>query len=495
MTPSILDLRTRSFLTTLCYDEHEPYFPADGTYYSSCDYFRRSSLDEIRGFWKKTVRLIRAGKAPAGLGIYLHWPFCSSRCSFCFCSMSEARSARRMEDYASLLKKEMEAFRDLFENIKFDSVYFGGGTPSFAPEKTLDGLLKHVRDSFPLTRSAEIYVEASPATLTEGKMRMLERNGVNRVTVGVQSMDPAVLARVKRRGQTRRVFDRALRLITGAPGVYSGVELMLGLEGQSLRSFLNDLELVMKKGPDAVYVFGFDPRPQTPFARAGKKLSGPLSAGREKLMPLLDRVARLYGYRTPTVEPNSPAYMRTISSQCREARRSGASILGLGAGSLSHAYGSAWYRHPPAEELGGGGSRIPPFFCMESGLEEEMRGYAVRHICVQGRVSRAGFKAFFGKDVMQVPALARTFRRAEAAGELRIGPEAIAFLDPNRARRLMFSKNLYSPRLVAKILSSHREEFRRFNRRFTDAEVAGLAPVADKRTAALMTTFEKPAAV
>ena len=479
------------FLTTLCRDEHEPYFPADGDGYSSCEYFRRSSLREVQGFWRKTAGLIRAGRAPRDLGLYLHWPFCPSRCAFCFCSMAVPRSASEMRAYARGLEREMEAFRGPLEGLPFTSVYLGGGTPTFIPDELLDGLLSRLRRSFTLAEGAEVYAEASPATLTKAKLDILRRHGVDRLTLGVQSLDPKVLSFGRRPGQTAASVARAVRMVREVPGIYSGVELMYGLEGQTPRSFLRDVVAVMKLGPDGVYLYGFDARPQTLFARAGKRLPPRVREEQLRMPGLLDKLARLYGYRPPSHHPDAPEYMSTISRQCRAARRSGASILGLGAGALSHAFGSAWYRHPPIEESSRAWGGLPPFTCLESPPAEEMRGYAVRHLYTQGELSRRGFRELFGKDPLAVPALARPLRGLASLGKLSIGAGLIAFKTQDRAQRVVFSKSLYSPGLERRLMEAHRAEHRDFLRRHPESSLKDLGPAADRRVAALMTTFER----
>jgi coproporphyrinogen III oxidase-like Fe-S oxidoreductase len=490
-TSSLEELRWHSFLTSLCNDEHEPYFPADGTYYSSCGYFRRSNIKEIKEYWRNTVNLIKDGKAPEEIGIYLHWPFCISQCLFCFCSMDVVKTTKEMRQYADVVKREIDELYPIFEGMQIASVYFGGGTPTLAPDDVLDDLLGHIRNRFTLSPDSEIYVEASPGTLTNSKMDILIKRGVNRITIGVQSLDSAVLKTNDRKNQPRKAVLDAIDRIAKAPGVYSGVELMFGMEGQTLKSFLKDLDEVMKKDLDAIYVFGFDPRPQTPFAQMGKVLPERIREGKVKMMPTLKKLASTYGYRPPTVRPESNAYLHTISSQCRVARRFGSSILGFGASALAHAYGSAWYRHPPIEETTRNWDRIQPYYCMESGSDEEMRGYAVRHMYAQGLISRQNFKNQFSMDVLDNRGLAKIFRKAETEGLICIDSTAVRFTKGDRSQRLVFSKRLYSDELHRRLRASHITDYAEFNAKFSDEDVLRFLPVADKRVAAMMTTFEK----
>jgi len=472
------------FLTSLVNEEHEAYFPTAGPAYLARDYFRPATLGRARGWWKNTLALIDEGRAPKELGLYVHWPFCSRRCAFCFCSTRVPKDAAEVRDYAAGLKAEMDSLKDLFGGRAFGSVYFGGGTPTFGDEEVLDDLLTHLRRSFKVASWAEFYYEASPATLTPEKMRLLRRHGVNHVTLGVQTMDPGVLKRIDRRGQTREVVDKAYGLMAREKGLIRSVDLMYGLEGQGKRSFLSDVVWAMKRRCHNLRIYAFDPRPQTRFASEGKPVRSGFREDQFTMMRLLDKATELYGYRLASSHPDFKDYLCGITRQCRVARRWGASVLGFGPSALSHAFGSAWYRRPVA-----GGARFEGF---PSGLLEEMRGYAVRQLYTPGEIPRAPFKALFGRDILEVSALAEALRGLEASGKLRLEKGSARFLSVERVERQVWGKHLFSPVLRAALLRSAAKERRAFLKRHARTPMDELIPLSGKRVAALMRMYYHP---
>ena len=97
-------------------------------------------------------------------------------------------------------------------------------------------------------------------------------------------------------------------------------------------------------------------------------------------------------------------------------------------------------------------------------------------------------------DVLENPGLASIFKDSERLGEVQIDRQAVRFLDRDRSKRLVFSKRLYSDKLHSKLKTAHKKAFSAFNSRYSDEEVLRFVPVADKRVAAMMTTFERTAA-
>ncbi len=446
------------FLSSFCYDDY--YFPMDGDF-QNYTYFPRASLDEVRACWKKTVRLMRHGRAPKDIGIYLHWPFCASRCRFCFCSMAVPRSRRETAATLRALHREIEGLRDIFVGVPFTSLWIGGGTPTFMPDADLDGLLESVRGSFTFAPDAQIYLESSPATLTESKADILERHGVNRLTLGVQSLDAKVLAAAERRGQTRAVVERAF-VLARERGMLVDMDLMFGLEGQSRVSFVRDLVWALKKKPDVLHVFAFDPKPQTVRSR---KTSDPNDL--HTLMEIADRLVRGGGYRMSRLDP------KTLKPDCPEerqdsaVRRQGASVLGLGMSAISHAFGSAWYCHPLMARGGRSGTagNIPAYHLMKSGVEEEMRGYALRNLSLFGRMSISDFRARFGTEPMRVRGLAGALRDLKTSGHLRIDRRAVTYARRDPIERGVALKRLYSPSLLRAIMRGRGRAYEAFKKR------------------------------
>ena len=120
-----------------------------------------------------------------GLGIYIHVPFCGRKCAYCdFYSVNWNKTAA--EEYTAAVLRNIRHYADSSEEV--DTVYFGGGTPSLLTSEQLRSIISGIRSSFSLDKSAEITLEANPCTLDPQKLRELRSIGINRLSIGVQSM-------------------------------------------------------------------------------------------------------------------------------------------------------------------------------------------------------------------------------------------------------------------------------------------------------------------
>ena len=123
---------------------------------------------------------------PEKLGLYIHIPFCRSKCDYCdFYSL--AGREERMDDYQKALLAHMKETAPLTRGWQVDTVYFGGGTPSFYGAKRLKELLRLISKRFDLAKDAEITVECNPDSVDLKTFQALRRAGVNRISLGVQS--------------------------------------------------------------------------------------------------------------------------------------------------------------------------------------------------------------------------------------------------------------------------------------------------------------------
>ena len=131
------------------------------------------------------------------LGLYVHIPFCRSKCDYCdFYSL--AGKEGRMDDYQKALLAHMKETAPLTRGWQVDTVYFGGATPSFYGEKRLREVLKTVAKRFDLAKDAEITVECNPDSVDWRSMARLRRAGVNRISLGAQSADEQQLRCIHR---------------------------------------------------------------------------------------------------------------------------------------------------------------------------------------------------------------------------------------------------------------------------------------------------------
>ena len=143
---------------------------------------------------------------PAPLGLYIHIPFCKSKCVYCdFYSLP--RSESRMDDYTDALCAHLAETAPFAAGHLVDTVYFGGGTPSLCAPEAVAGLLDHAATLFDCTAAEETTLEANPDDLTPAYLAVLRRAGVNRLSVGIQSFDDACLKLMNRRHNAAQAVE------------------------------------------------------------------------------------------------------------------------------------------------------------------------------------------------------------------------------------------------------------------------------------------------
>jgi oxygen-independent coproporphyrinogen III oxidase len=183
------------------------------------------------------------------LGLYLHVPFCHTRCHFCAFTLQIHREDR-VQHYLRALSTEMRlhATQRSLNGRRLDTVYFGGGTPTTLDASQLANILQHVRDSFGLDDGAEISIEAHPDTVTEDGLRQLVDAGFTRISFGAQSMDDSELLQIGRRTSGSRT-QAAVNLARAAGFANINLDLIYGVPGQTLESWLATLEAVLSVEP------------------------------------------------------------------------------------------------------------------------------------------------------------------------------------------------------------------------------------------------------
>ena len=205
------------------------------------------------------------------LGLYLHIPFCRSKCIYCdFYSLPSAED--RMDRYAAALCRHLKETAPQAAPYTVDTVYFGGGTPSYLGVKRLKKLLKTVEKHYALSREAEVTMEANPDSLRDWRdVRALRRAGVNRISLGVQSTDDAELktiGRVHTFAQVREAVDAVRR-----GGVKNlSLDLIYGLPDQTMERWQATLAQVADLGPEHLSCYGLKVEEGTPLWRMRESL-------------------------------------------------------------------------------------------------------------------------------------------------------------------------------------------------------------------------------
>ena len=199
------------------------------------------------------------------LGIYIHIPFCRSKCDYCdFYSL--AGREERMDDYEKALLAHLRETAPLARGIPVDTVYFGGGTPSYFGEKRMKDLLREVKRLYNVEKGAEITMEANPDSVDAKMLTHLRRAGIGRLSLGYQSACPAELAAVHRI-HTVEQGDAAVAAARKAGIRDLSLDLIYGLPGQTMDSWRQSVEHVLALEPEHLSCYGLKVEECTPLAR------------------------------------------------------------------------------------------------------------------------------------------------------------------------------------------------------------------------------------
>lgn len=206
--------------------------------------------------------------------LYIHVPFCRKKCAYCsFCSVPlEGSGYTEISGYLGSLLREMALWEDRLGRAPVETVFFGGGTPSLLPLEAVAGILDRIRATFDLSPSAEISMEANPeSALAQGWMYAVRKAGVNRLSLGVQSLDDQDL-RTLGRAHTAREAAYAVDLARSAGFGNISLDFMWGLPGRGLAQsqvqWLRQLKEAAALQPEHISAYGLTLEEDAPLLAA-----------------------------------------------------------------------------------------------------------------------------------------------------------------------------------------------------------------------------------
>lgn len=209
------------------------------------------------------------------LGLYIHIPFCRSKCDYCdFYSLP--KQGERMDAYQKALLTHIKETAPLTKGRIVDTVYFGGGTPSYYGAKRLQELLSDIRKRFQVASNAEITVEANPDSVEKKDLVRLRRAGVNRISLGMQSARDDELEALHR-PHTFAQTQAAVAAVRGAKIKNLTLDLMYGLPGQDMEKWRESVEAAIALKPEHLSCYGLKVEEGTPLCgrvQRGETLPG-----------------------------------------------------------------------------------------------------------------------------------------------------------------------------------------------------------------------------
>lgn len=178
--------------------------------------------------------------------LYLHIPYCTGKCTYCYFGCYSLSSAPYNKCvYIENMCKEMEIIHKHYGRIKLASIHFGGGTPTTLNEKEIQFIFTNIRKFFDVDNNIEITFESSPETITGSKLKVLLDNGVNRLNIGIQTLNDKLLNSINRRHDSKKALESiSLAQDLGLNNI--NVDLMYGLNGQTMNDWINTISTILK---------------------------------------------------------------------------------------------------------------------------------------------------------------------------------------------------------------------------------------------------------
>lgn len=267
------------------------------------------------------------------LGLYLHLPFCISKCPYCDFNSYQLKEDNQISSYISALYQEITTYSKKLKKSNIKTIYLGGGTPTILPGVQIYDILEFCKSKFTIDKDAEITIEANPGTLDGEKIKLLIESGINRLSLGAQSFNNLFLKKLGRIHNTQDIIDSYyLARKEGFNNI--NIDIMFALPDQTTE----DLQITLKKAislkPDHLSLYNLTIKPGTEYFKKYKK-------GKLKL-PTEDEEFDMYNWAIKFLEESGFEHYE-ISNFARPYKRSMHNLiywqnkpyLGIGAGAYS----------------------------------------------------------------------------------------------------------------------------------------------------------------
>lgn len=325
------------------------------------------------------------------IGLYIHIPFCVKKCDYCdFISYSNQENC--IKPYMEAIKKEIK--NELGnKKCKVNTIYIGGGTPSFVDSKYIIEIMYEIQQCIQVEKNAEITIEVNPGTVTKEKLTDYQKVGINRISIGLQETDNGLLKEIGRI-HTYEQFLETYQLARKAGFQNVNVDLMIGLPNQTIENIKNSLERIIALNPEHISVYSL-------ILEEGTKLYDRVQKG-ELLLPSEELERNMYWYVKNTLENKGYIHyeISNFSKKGYESKHNTncwnqEEYIGLGIGAHSYLDGIRYSNDPKGSDPFGAFSKTIHETQTEEDMQKEFMLLALRKI--EG-VSIQAFKNKFGDN-------------------------------------------------------------------------------------------------
>ena len=282
------------------------------------------------------------------LGLYLHFPYCISKCPYCDFNSYQLEEANQIYSYISALYREITAYSQKLKTGNIKTVYLGGGTPTILSGTQIFNILKFCEDKFTIDKNAEITIEANPGTLDGEKLKLLIESGINRLSLGAQSFNDVFLKKLGRIHNAQDIINSYfLARETGFANI--NIDIMFALPDQNTEDLQDTLKKAVSLKPDHLSLYNLTIKPGTEYYREYKR--GKLN------LPTEDEEYDMYNWVIDFLEENGFEHYE-IANFARPHKKSMHNLiywqnkpyLGIGAGAYSYIRGYRYMNYENPEK-------------------------------------------------------------------------------------------------------------------------------------------------
>jgi len=408
------------------------------------------SPEEIKKRWACFLKKRRPG-GPVPVDFYIHIPFCRSRCEYCLFFRSRVLSPEKVEAYIDCLISRFKYFSPLFRGRRFRHLYVGGGTPSMLGDGPLKRLLSSAFENFEFSPDGQRTMETNPQTARASYFRLLRSFGFNRVSLGVQSLNPAALKANSRGYQDEGGIIKALKLARAAGFEDINTDLIAGLAGDTPKGVLYSFARLAKLAPNNIVLYGLMP-PDSGYLDNLLKMTRRVYFMKHYprliggLLPLIARLADKYGYVADSFDQarwhwgfRHKKYLDVEMRGGYGGEYSGC-ILGFGHGAKSRIHNDLEYREVVDLEKPSVDSAV--FEGRLSGRREEMVKFVINRLDQFSALPRREFAEIFG--VSAEKAFPYAVAALRTLGCVRETPEKLVFTFKRPADKYVYALFFFS---------------------------------------------------
>jgi coproporphyrinogen III oxidase-like Fe-S oxidoreductase len=341
------------------------------------------------GLWADWLADPRVSPAlKKNLGLYIHVPYCTQICSFCYLEKRLLDST--VPQFMDRLLEEVSLFGPLFRGTRFSTLYLGGGTPGALTVTQLDRLFSRLREAFELNSLQEFSLETDLPSLTEEKLLCYQRHGLTRLSVGLQNLDPAVLAQNNR--LHRFDFDRKMELLERHRFRDLNLDIIVGIPGGALESVGETVQRALALRPSRISLYTFNPYRDYDFDfRCDSTVDGLLNDRRTQMALAKGMVDAAEERGELTGRDNL---------QLDQTMRSHAPLLGLGPSANNRLPHHAYYKNPDSHRYLSEPEALSGW--LSSGPDEELEFHIYNCLIRSLPVDLRHTRALFGRMPSEV---------------------------------------------------------------------------------------------